>query len=121
VAFLDPSFGRVARAAAAQTAPRFTPLERIAIRIGAEDCVSSLGRHPIWLRVKQLVFGFKPSTPLSNPRLEAIRRLVVELRHARPGRRGELVLTAVRDGLTPEQAGALARRFRPRRRRWPRP
>jgi hypothetical protein len=28
------------------------------------------------------------------------------------------VLAAIRDGVTPEQAGALARRFRPRRRRW---
>jgi hypothetical protein len=118
VAFLDPSFDRAARAAAAEAQPRFTPLERVAIRIGAEDCVSSLGRHPTWLRVKRLVFGFKSSTPLSNPRLEAIRRLVVELRHARRGRVGELVLAAIRDGVTPEQAGALARRFRPRRRRW---
>jgi hypothetical protein len=118
VAFLDLSLDRAARSAAPQAAPRFSELERIVIRIGAEDCLSTLGRHPRWQRTKALVFGFKPSNPLSDPRLEAIRRLVVELRHAKRVHVSELVLAAVRDGVTPDQAGALARRFHPRPRRW---
>ncbi|AJP71155.1 hypothetical protein [Sphingomonas hengshuiensis] len=108
----DPDFPQTA------TRTRFTALERAAVRLGARDTPASLRPHSRWQRVKFLVFGFTPATTLSNPRLEAMRRLVIELRHSCGRGLAPIRARAVEAGISEPQIGALMRRFARRRRQW---
>jgi len=60
-------------------APVFDAVEAAAVRLGAADPLSSIETARSW--VSRWLFGDR-RLPLANDHLEALRRLVVQLRHA---------------------------------------
>jgi len=83
----------------------FAHLERAAVEIGKRDPVPCLTIDGQWARLLRAVFGIAPATPLANPRLEALRRLVIALRRRRdPGNAIDAALTA---GVAPDQVDHL--------------
>ena len=64
-------------------------------------------------RLGGLLFGWKPPQPLADPRLEALRVLVIALRR-RGGRPQEAVDDALRAGVSEAQLNLLAAELRPR-------
>lgn len=71
---------RVREAIAAAPSDDFGAMESMAVWLGMRDNADTLrreGRFMTWLRD---YFGFLPKRPLSDPRLESLRRLTVSLR-----------------------------------------
>jgi len=66
-------------ASADTTTPVFDAVEAAAVRLGAADPLSSLDNARSWMG--RWLFGDR-RLPLANDHLEALRRLVVQLRHA---------------------------------------
>lgn len=85
----------------------FDTLERAAIAIGRRDRLARNGRVA---RLLGTIFGIAPAQPLANPRLEALRLLVIALR--RSGRDGEAAIAAARAaGLPSAQVARLLSEF----------
>jgi hypothetical protein len=61
----------------------FSTLERIVIGASAGDGLSTLGEPGRWRQHLHRLFDIRRKTRLANPRLEALRRLAVLLRHRR--------------------------------------
>ena len=60
--------------------PSFDPLEEKAISFGATDPITKVNPNGRIARIFALLFGVRSATPLADPQLEALRRLVLALR-----------------------------------------
>jgi hypothetical protein len=99
---------RLAFASADAATPVFDAVEAAAVRLGAADPLSSLDSARS--RLGRWLFGER-RLPLANDRLEALRRLAVQLRHAQtPSPRQ--VSAARRAGVTDLQLHMLWTLFR---------
>jgi hypothetical protein len=101
---------RVREAIAAAPSDDFGALESMAVWLGMRDDAATLrrpGRFITWLRD---FFGFLPPRPLSDARLESIRRLTVSLRLDLLSIAWEEAV-ARRTGVTQAQIRALKARF----------
>lgn len=88
----------------------FDTLERAAIAIGRRDRLPLFARNGRVARLLGAIFGIAPAQPLANPRLEALRLLVIALR--RSGRDGEAAVAAARAaGLPAAQVARLLNEF----------
>ena len=83
----------------------FAELERLAVLIGARDPLPGAGLVARWLRG---LFDLSTPRPLADPRLEALRRLVLALRRGTPA---EATGAALRAGVTPGQVDLLTTRY----------
>lgn len=101
---------RVREAVAAAPSGDFGALESLAVWLGMKDGVASLrrqGRLGAWIRD---LLGLGPKRPLSDPRLESLRRLTVSLRFDLISRAWEEA-AARRAGVTEAQIQALKGRY----------
>jgi hypothetical protein len=88
------------------TASPFDPLEMAVVQIGMYDPVPHLTGQGLLMRLCRTIFGVVPAQPLSNPRLEALRVLVLSLR--RHGRNPQdAVEAALAGGVTQSQVDHL--------------
>jgi len=101
---------RVREAVATAPSEDFGPRESMAVWLGMRDDQSTL-RRPSRLFARFLdFFGFVPSRPLADPRLESLRRLTVSLRLDLLTAEWEEAV-ARRTGVTRDQIEALKARF----------
>lgn len=101
---------RVREAIAAAPSDDFSALESLAVWLGMRDDQATLrrqGRLMAWIRD---VLGLLPKRPLSDPRLESLRRLTVSLRFDLVSAAWEEAV-ARRAGVTESQVLALKDRI----------
>lgn len=77
------------------SASSLTPLEELAVRIGAADPRSSQFEPGLVRRWSKALFGFRPPTRLADPHLEALRALAAGLGTA-SGRRAAAAIGRAR-------------------------
>ena len=92
-----------------QVAPVLTALERQVVALAAREPLSSLAtaRRPI----ARALFGVEPARALADPRLEALRRFVVQFRHGHrsaPGSGEALVDMGFAPGLLADLRATIA-------------
>ena len=85
-----------------------TNLERMAVRIGANDPPSSLAPLPLGKLLKA-IFGLRRPNRFANDRLEALRALAVRLSHDRTFARVDARRLALQAGLTGSEVSQAAR------------
>lgn len=101
---------RAREAIATAPSEEFGPQESMAVWLGMRDDAATL-RRPNRLFAKLLdFFGFLPARPLTDPRLESLRRLTVSLRLDLIAASWEEAV-ARRAGVTRSQIEALKARF----------
>jgi hypothetical protein len=88
----------------------FAPLEQTVIVLAEADPVASLGAPSRFARFFERWFGFKRHNPLSDKRLEALRRFAVLARVARGRLPADEVRRFLAAGFSLSQARALQRR-----------
>ena len=101
---------RVRQAIAAAPSGDFGALESMAVWLGMRDDASTLGKPGIVVEWIQDVLGLTPKRPLSDPRLESLRRVTVAMRLNLLSRAWEEA-AARRAGVTDGQIRALRARF----------
>jgi hypothetical protein len=94
------------------TPPPFDSLERAVIQIGKRDPIANRRSRGRLLWLIQVIFGFTPPRPLANPRLEALRTLVIAIRRNGKNPPTE-VGAALRVGITQQQIDYLFTECRP--------
>lgn len=91
--------------AAPSAAASFTPRELGAIHVGLADLPDTIGPSP-WARLLRRALG-RPLRTLADPRLEAMRRLVVSLHYGTAQTIISEARSAVRSGVTRRQVNDL--------------
>ena len=91
-------------------ADSFAPLEQTVIALAEADPVASLGAPSRFSRFFERWFGFRRHNPLSDDRLEALRRFAVLARVAAGRLPAEEVRRFLAAGFSLSQARALQRR-----------
>ena len=104
---------RVRQAIAAAPSDDFGALESLAVSLGMRDDPNTLRKPGIVMEWIRDVLGLAPNRPLSDPRLEGLRRLTVSLRFDLLSRAWEEA-AARRAGVSDAQIKALRARFSPR-------
>lgn len=101
---------RVREAIAVAPSDDFGPRESMAVWLGMRDDVATLRRPNRFVARFLDFFGFLPARPLTDPRLESLRRLTVSLRLDLLAASWEEAV-ARRAGVTRAQIEALKARF----------
>ena len=94
----------------AEPAAMFAPLEQTVIALAEADPVASLGAPSRFSRFFERWFGFTRHNPLTDERLEALRRFAVLARVAAGVLPAEEVRRFIAAGFSLNQARALQRR-----------
>ena len=128
MAYLDFDFMHSAAVSARRTEAAtislqtlFSAIEQSVIKIAMTDPSASLDPENLWLRRIRHLFGTVRVNPLANPRLEALRRVVVSLLRSTESRALVEVDAAISLGMTQIQADTLRVHFahlRQQRRSW---
>ena len=109
--FASPLPSDVPRDSDAEGEPAgFAPLEQTVIVLAEADPVASLGAPRRFARFFEKWFGFKRHNPLSDDRLEALRRFAVLARVARGRLPADEVRRFLAAGFSLSQARVLQRR-----------
>ena len=94
----------------AEVAPAaLSPIEARVVELALADGPSTLATAP-WRRSLAAMLGLRPAKPLASPRLEALRRFVVVVRHM-PARAADEMGKLLGLGFSPEQLGAVRARI----------
>ena len=85
-----------------------SPIEARVVELALADGPATLATAR-WQRMLAAMLGQRPAKPLASPRLEALRRFVVLIRHAPAAAAGEMA-KLLGLGFTPEKLCAVRRR-----------
>ena len=103
---------RIRQAIATAPSQDFGAHESLAVWLGARDDLNTIRKPGIVMEWVRDVLGFGPRRPLSDPRLESLRRVTVALRHNLLSVAWEEA-AARRAGVTEAQLSALRTRYSP--------
>jgi hypothetical protein len=103
--FHDAMFPDAAELCDERMPATLSPIEARVVELALSDGASTLATAR-WRQVTAALLGLRPAKPLASPRLEALRRFVVAVRHA-PARAAKEMSVLLGLGYSPEQLCAV--------------